>query len=162
VSNRKRPRRKHRRLEQRNLKGGLMKRSARIISFVMALAVTTAMVPKHQRKHRQRPLRLHPSNRHSSTPRLGVRQPVPQSEPLGGTRRQARSSELVILAASKGGTIDRTINNAWGVRSIREQRTNSARAQPSIASWNFSVPAIRQHKRPNPNHRNIDRRRNAA
>jgi hypothetical protein len=87
-----------------------MKPSAKIISYVIALGVTTAT---HRRRRQPNNTKLQPHNRPSPnhkrtlTRRRKARLLVLQSEPLLGTPLEAQSSELGIPVARRGGQIGR-------------------------------------------------------
>ena len=102
-----------------------MKHSAKFMTFVMALS-TAAMVPPASGQTQPaipgaRPAAMQPHERMQPPQQTQtqqktksqsqqdshsrVRQPVPQSEPLRGTLQGARSLELGIPVASRGGPI---------------------------------------------------------
>jgi len=104
-----------------------MKHSAKVMSLVMALSVTTAMVSqasgqtqpdqaqqqKQDQQQKQAQQQQNTQNNRTARVRLiglRVRQPEPQSEPLRETLPRARSSELGIPVASRGGRTDSTNN----------------------------------------------------
>jgi hypothetical protein len=98
-----------------------MKRSAKIMSFAMALSVTTAMVPLASAQTQlsnpgapPTPTQVHQqqsaSNQKQQAPTIEprVRPPAPQLELLVGMLLRAQSSELGIPVVSKGGPTGRT------------------------------------------------------
>jgi len=70
-----------------------MKHSARVMSLLMTLSgAVVPAAPAQNHLRRPRPKKLPPL-------KLAVRQRVPQSEPMGGKRPRARSSEQAIAVA---------------------------------------------------------------